>query len=127
MDMTTGLRHPKPAPLRTRRSRDEAKDRAESKKVRQRSKGQCEVRVQVQIISAIGTLYRCGRCASQVHHMISGRGKRAVGLGLLAEHKQHVCTSCHLDITGNIGGKRLVLIQAGPLPVYTDCYRRVRW
>ena len=32
----------------------------------------------------------------------------------------------HLDIEGGVGGKRLILIPSGPLPVYTDYYRRVR-
>ena len=64
--------------------------------------------------------------AIQVHHMISGRGRRNVGLSASAEHQQHVCAQCHRDITGGIGGRRLVLRPAGPVPVWTDQYERVR-
>jgi hypothetical protein len=31
---------------------------------------------------------------------------------------------CHLDITGDIGGKKLILVKAGALPHYTDVYKR---
>ena len=126
MDMTTGLRHPKPAPQRTKRSWQQAEDRAESAKVRVRSGGRCEV--------FVGSGYwrfdcqpgRCYRRAVHVHHMLSGRGSRLSAEGVKAERKQHVCNSCHSDITGEVGGKRLILIPSGPVPVYTDCYRRVR-
>lgn len=90
-------------------------DRLESAKVRVRSGGRCEVR----LIDG----GRCGFGASEVHHMIGG-GQRAKGPSLLADHKQHVCASCHLWITGDIGGKKLKLIQFGDLPRWDDRYWR---
>ena len=126
--MTTGLPHGKPAPQRTKRSQQTALDRKESAKVRERSRGRCEVRVNVVApdTDTVLCVIRCQRLAFQVHHMIGGRGKRLSAEGVKAERKQHVCYSCHLYITGDVGGKRLVLVPSGPLPVYTDCYRLVR-
>ena len=133
MDMTTtGLRHHKPAPQRSKRSRQTALDRKESAKVRKRSGGRCEVAEELMRFPATRTsqarpvLMRCCNCAVHVHHLIAGRGKRGVGISALQIHKQHVCEICHSGITGEVGGKRLILVQSGPLPVYMDCYRRVR-
>ena len=68
---------------------------------------------------------RCLRVATQVHHMIGGRGKRGRGISALAEHKQAVCDVCHEEITGGIGGKKLMRI-GGDVPLWTDFYRGVR-
>ena len=126
MDMT-GLPHGKPAPQRTKRSRQTALDRNQNVIVKVRSGLRCEVRVQVMTDArTVWCAVRCGQRASEVHHMIGGRGKRGIGPSALAIHKQHVCASHHRYITGDVGGKRLVLVQAGPLPVYTDPYRRVK-
>ena len=125
MDMTTGLLHPKPRPgalgRADRRAARAAKDRKENDKVKARSEGQCEI---VNNLACWTKLFaRCWRRAIQVHHMISGRGKRAIGPSLLAEHKQHVCAQCHQDITEY----RLQRIATdGQLPRWTDQYRRVR-
>ena len=111
---------PKPAKgtaLKERRRRTRQRlnqDKAESEKVKERSGGRCEVR----------TDYRCAHQASEVHHMISGFGKRARGKSLLAEHKQHVCDRCHLDITGDVGGRKLKRV-GGVEPLWTDTYERV--
>ena len=53
--------------------------------------------------------------------MIGGWGKRARGNSVLAGHKQHVCARCHQDITGHVLQR-----VGGPVPVWTDHYRRVR-
>ena len=118
-----------------RRTAQARLEREENAKVKARSEGRCEVFVvgkrgwKVQVIEYLETGRRPdGRCplrATQVHHMISGRGRRGVGLSLFAEAKQHVCSSCHQDITGDVGGKRLIRVGAA-VPHYTDCYRRVR-
>ena len=121
---TNALRHPKPTATADRAARKrsmQALDRAESDIVRERSGGLCEV-----YVATLGVGLRCFCRAVHVHHMIKGRGKRAVGESVLAKHKQHVCHQCHQDIEGGVGGKRLVLVPAGDLPVYTDVYRRVR-
>ena len=126
---TPRLRHPKPTATADRAARKramQAKDRAESDIVRKRSGGLCEVGYEwFDGPRWLGSA-RCNRRAEHVHHMIKGRGKRAVGASVLAQHKQHVCHQCHQDIEGGVGGKRLILVQAGHLPVYTDVYRRVR-
>jgi len=97
-------------------------DRAESKKVRKRSYGRCEV---LRMLGVSAYAVRCWRPADHVHHMISGRGKRGIGKSALAEHKQHVCAQCHLDIGGDIGGKKLERI-GGDIPLWTDRYKRVK-
>lgn len=96
-----------------------ALDRKESLKVQARSGGRCEVYVEARW----GDVWRCDRRAIEVHHMISGRGKRNVGISVLAEHKLNVCQECHLAITGDIGGRKLLRI-GGIVPVWTDRYRR---
>jgi hypothetical protein len=96
-------------------------DRAESAKVRKRSEGQCEVWVS----GDDGWSRRCQRAAEHVHHQISGRGKRGIGISTLKAHKLAVCNFCHRDIHGDIGGKRLERI-GGDIPLWTDRYRRVK-
>lgn len=108
--------------MRTKKQADAAKDIAENAAVRGRSGGQCEVR---EIVRDSIVPYRCTERATQVHHMIGGRGRRGVGISALKEHKQAVCDSCHLDITGDIGGKRLKRI-GDVLPHWTDYYERVK-
>ena len=124
--MTTGLPHGKPAPQRTRRSQQTAKDRAESAKVRKRSGGICEIRIMdVVAVGAHQHYFRpvpCSARASHVHHLLSGIGVRGRGESAKADRKLHLCLRHHQEIHA----KRLVLVPSGPLPVYTDCYRLVR-
>ena len=127
MDMTTGLLHPKPSPgALDRAARSMARyvtDRRENAKVRIRSEGRCEVVEEVQRFGCVWGDRRCSRDGVHVHHMISGRGKRAIGQSLLAEHKQHTCAQHHEDITEH----RLERIATeGQLPLWTDQYRRIR-
>ena len=122
-------RHAQPKPARgtaqrekrQRRARLTAKDRAENAKVKARSGGRCEV---VKRDPGYGW-YRCSFRATQVHHMLGGSGTRARGDSSSAIRKQHVCTGCHQGITGDVGGKTLIRV-GGPVPHYTDVYRRVR-
>ena len=93
-------------------------DEAESVKVRLRSEGRCEVRVERD-----GRGVRCDRTARHVHHMIGGRGSRARGVSLLREHKQHVCAECHRLITGIVGGKKLIRVGEA-VPLWNDRYRK---
>lgn len=94
-------------------------DKLGSEQTRERSGGRCEVYTEY----SCGHLMHCLRSATHVHHMISGRGKRGIGLSALAEHKQHVCDECHTDIHGDVGGKKLHRV-GGPVPRFTDRYRR---
>ena len=120
---------PKPTATADRAKRkraQQAKDRRESAKVKVRSGGHCEIVTQLGIGAYPTYGVPCYVSAVHVHHMIKGRGKRAVGASLLAIHKQHACTEHHRGIEGGIGGKRLILIQRGELPVWDDVYRRIR-
>jgi hypothetical protein len=111
---------PKPRPARLERE-DRKKtrvtaDETESKKVKLRSGGRCEVVVQGE--------GRCRRRAHSVHHMIGGIGVRGRGVSALAERKQHVCdgpTGHHGLITDHV----LQRVPTGTLPHYTDTYVRV--
>lgn len=97
-------------------------DRRESEKVKERSGGWCEVVEEVRSgLSQCGI--RCNRAAGHVHHMLYGRGMRGRGESCLAIRKQAVCADCHLAITGDIGGKKLIRV-GGAVPHYTDRYRR---
>ncbi len=104
--------------IRTKREADKALDRKENAKVLKRSEGQCEVR-----IGAGCDVVRCPRSATQVHHMVFGRGVRGRGESAFAERKQAVCDQCHDDIHGKLGGKKLRRI--GLDPYFTDCYERM--
>jgi hypothetical protein len=94
-----------------------ATDDEESDKVKARSKGQCEV---VWFGRKARRVQRCTKRGSQVHHMIGGWGKRARGISILADHKQHVCDHCHPLITGHVLRR-----VGGDLPLWTDEYERV--
>lgn len=118
--ITTGQPFPKVKKHRRKGADDAALDKAESKLVRERSGGRCEVWE-----FTCRMLLQCRRRAVHVHHMIGGRGKRGIGLSALKEHKQDVCEQCHLDITGDVGGKRLKRV-GDVLPRWTDYYERVR-
>lgn len=88
-------------------------DKAEDKKVKARSKGQCEV-----FVVGIG---RCQRKAEgQPHHMLGGWGRRARGRSALAEHKQHCCGEHHRQITNHT----LRLTVSGDFPQWDDAYER---
>lgn len=89
-------------------------DAAESRAVKQRSGGQCEI-----IVAG----HRCHRRAFHVHHMLSGWGRRARGRSALAEHKQHACSDCHTHITAHVLRLKHV---TGELPRWTDTYERAR-
>ena len=65
-------------------------DDRESRKVRTRSGGQCEVRV--------GNV-RCPKSAHEVHHHLGGIGVRGRGDSAKAQHKTHACAGCHGLIT----------------------------
>lgn len=96
------LAFPKGTPLRTRiklaKRAWQRVDERESRKVRKRSQGQCEVRL-------VGV--RCPKVACQVHHHLGGFGVRGRGESALAKNKTHACTGCH----SLIGSKRLLHIQ----------------
>lgn len=66
------------------------KDEEESEKVKKRSGGRCEIRV---------NNVRCGRRAFHVHHRKGGNGQRGRGDSALAANKDHACAQCHKQIT----------------------------
>ena len=92
----------KGTPIRTQIERAKAEwqkvDARESRNVRQRSGGQCEVRV--------GNI-RCLKRAVEVHHHMGGYGVRGRGESAKARHKTHACSGCH----GLITSRRLQHIQ----------------
>lgn len=90
-----------------------ATDRLESDKARIRANGRCE-------IFTIG-IGRCPKRDAHTHHMISGIGRKKIGLSLLSAHKQRTCAACHSLITGHV----LKVLTAGRVPVWTDAYERL--
>jgi len=94
-------------------------DKSENLKVKARSEGRCEIAERHH--TGAGPRYRCYAVATEVHHMISGRGSRARGPSLLAEHKQHACHRCHQAITE----KKLQRV-GGEAPHWSDSYVRVK-
>jgi len=91
------LAFPKPRPqmaVADAQKRDwQAIDKAESAKVKARSRGRCEV---------TQGFVRCPRRATEVHHHIGGWKRRGRGESALAEHKSHVCERHHREITGHV-------------------------
>ena len=91
-------------------------DRLENEKVKQRSGGRCEIHS----LNQEGVAVRCLRRAAEIHHLLGGWRRRSRGASALAEHKQHVCRTCHREITGH------VLQHIGvQVPRWTDKYRRI--
>ena len=112
---------------RARRHTRLAVDEREHTKVRTRSGGRCEV-VELYDRDEVGRATWRPRCvcpATDVHHLISGRGQRWIGLSSLSTHQQHLCAWHHREITGGVGGTALTRI-GGPVPRWTDRYERVR-
>ena len=95
----------------------EARDVEESAKVKVRSGGRCEV---VWFGKVARKLQRCSKRATQVHHMVGGWGKRARGLSIRAEHKQHVCADHHSLITSHVLRR-----VGGEVPRWDDEYEHV--
>ena len=94
------LKKPRPKLLDKRDARADVskEDRAENAKVKQRSGGRCEVSELVRSRS----VFRCHLRGSQIHHLISGIGRRNVGRSIKAEHKLHTCDRCHEEIHGHV-------------------------
>jgi hypothetical protein len=93
---------PKPRPKlldkREASARKLALEIAENKRVKARSQGFCEA----VILDRGGGQRRCHRRAGHVHHLVSGIGRRNVGVSILAEHKLHVCDQHHEEIHGHV-------------------------
>lgn len=99
-------------------------DKAESLAVLERSCGRCEVRAfDPDATYAWTHEVRCWRRVDHVHHLIGG-GQRGKGRSALREHKLAICKKCHDDIHGTVGGKKLIRV-GGPVPLWTDTYKRV--
>lgn len=85
-------------------------DQAQSAEAKRRAGGRCEIFVVGQ--------GRCEKRDLHTHHMISGIGRRALGVSAKAIHKQRVCADCHRLITGHV----LKVLSEGRLPVFSDPY-----
>ena len=96
----------KGTPIRTKIEQAKAAwqkiDDRESRKVRKRSGGRCEV-----IVNGA----RCGKPAWSVHHHMGGYGVRGRGDSALAKHKTHCCGSGTTGCHGLITSRRLQHIQ----------------
>src|SRR3990167_3461228 len=111
------LSPPIPQPKAAKPANWKAADRQGSAEVKRRSGGRCEV---VEVVGA--RLVACPNRATEVHHLIGGWKIRGRGISASALRKQHVCISHHKAITGDVGVKLKRI--GGPVPYYTDCYRR---
>ena len=113
MHHAPGLKFPKGTTANvdreTRRRAFVARDRRESRKVKARSAGRCEV-----VIDFV----RCPRVAQHVHHMLKGIGQRGHGISALKYHKQFACPECH-DLIERHDVERVGLA----VPHYTDTYQ----
>jgi hypothetical protein len=98
------LRFPKPKPKllyqREVKAGVATLDKQERAKVRQRSGGRCEVRIDPPFMFLAPL--RCDRRASENHHLLGGIGRRNRGRSILAEHRLDVCVTCHREITGHV-------------------------
>lgn len=92
---------PRPAALlkKDRAKRKESIEERENRKVKARSKGQCEVRERY---SDSIVPYRCMRAAREIHHFLGGMGRRGIKESALAENKLHVCSIDHKLITKHV-------------------------
>ncbi len=100
-----------------RTAKRKATDEEENAKVKARAKGKCEI---AWFGRKSKKVHRCKHAGNQTHHMIGGRGKRARGISILAEHKQYACQECHSLITGKVLRR-----VGGDVPLFTDEYERV--
>jgi hypothetical protein len=91
-------------------------DAEENVEVKERSKGQCEIRW---FGKKARVIKRCEKRATQIHHMYGGSGVRARGKSALAKHKQHACDQCHTWITSKILRR-----VGGEERLWTDEYER---
>ena len=107
---------PKPAlsqrlERRRRKAQRDTLDRRESEKVKLRSGGRCEAWVVGQ--------GRCKARATEVHHLLGGRGRRGRGHSVAALHKQNLCGSHHRQITAHA---LVIWPVPGELPAWNDPY-----
>ncbi len=112
------LAFPKPFPQilerQQRRTCQQARDRRENAKVRQRSGGQCEV---------VLDKTRCRKPGHDIHHLVGGHGRRGRGASALATHKVQAC----LDHHRLMGLKRIeVTWTTAQDPVSTIQFAQVR-
>ena len=108
-----------------------SRDEAESKKVKARSGGRCEMWVTTTAAEQVlhfaatgthpGTIVRCKRRAVHVHHLLGGFGIRGRGDSADACRKLNLCQKCHSDVHSHV-----LVRQGGLTPHYQDCYERVK-
>ena len=98
---------PKPRPhiliKREQRAAKTALDTQERKACHVRSGGRCEVvEVLPQPERSLLIVTRCKGRAVHNHHLISGVGRRNVGVSVLASHRIDCCQRCHQDIEAGL-------------------------
>lgn len=124
MGMLGGVACPKSRPKMLdqgdKQAARDATDKAESKIVKKRSGGICEVKVKVLASVRRMLVAPCSQRAVHVHHMLGGWGRRGRGPSALAIHKQHVCQRHHTEITGHV----LKLLNGGDVPRFDMPYER---
>lgn len=95
-DLAFAKGRPKALRKKDRAKVKQAIEDVENAKVRERSKGQCEVRVVYQSMGNDELVAsRCGRRAFHIHHLLGGIGRRGIKESALAENKLHVCEADH--------------------------------
>lgn len=114
-DTAARLQKPRPKLLdkREAKAKQLAEEIAQNKLVKIRSRGQCERLEELVPMFMFNAktmaaeepakvVVRCRRRASQVHHLISGIGRKNVGRSIKAAHKLHICDRCHAEIHGHV-------------------------
>jgi len=91
-------------------------DADELAKCHMRSGGRCEVRRANK--KNLAGWSRCHNCAEQNHHLLGGNGVRGRGRSAKAEWRLDVCSWCHAEIDGTVGGPKLV-----PVDPQADAFR----
>ena len=87
-----------------------AQDAAELERCHLRSSGRCEVRIRHRQGGGM-KVTRCHNRATENHHLLGGNGVRGRGRSGTAEWRLDICSFCHGDIDGTVGGARLVPVD----------------
>lgn len=88
---------------RAKKAERDSEDTRERKLCHVRSGGRCECREVIRTPEAsLITTKRCKGKAVHNHHLISGVGKRNVGISILSDHRLDLCVRCHQDVEAGI-------------------------
>lgn len=103
----TSLAFPKPKPhvlvKREKKAQRNTEDTKQREACHRRSGGRCEmVEVIAKPEASAQIRKRCKGKAVHNHHLISGVGKRNVGISILGDHRLDLCQKCHQDIEAGL-------------------------